>query len=59
MTGCFAAENKITVWKVKDGQLIQPECETPAKVADAISNNGFQAFQEIISQDAAKRAHPI
>lgn len=59
MTGCFAAENKITAWKVKDGQLIQPECERPTKVVDTRSNNGFQALREIISQDATKTAHPI
>lgn len=59
MTGCFVAENKITARKVKDGQLILPERERPSKVADTSSNNGFQVFQEIISQDATKTAHPI
>lgn len=33
MAGCFALENKIIGWKFKDFQLIQTECERPAKVA--------------------------
>lgn len=33
MAGCFVLEKKIITWQCKDLQLIQTECERPAKIA--------------------------